>query len=190
MYKDNFIEHIIIASLMSDGEINRATSELQIPFNHKRIHYMQQIIIDHNLGEMIRIEPKRSQLIIHSCKKLINSYYDSWYENNQKVFSRKLDPDIITFQSIILCIILFGSRKLEFISIPTSVHKEYLRTLIFCISHYLNVPILPASNQIKIANIPDLFLTTTDLISVIDGVELSNFLTPKEKNTLIKVEKA
>lgn len=190
MFEGNYIEHLIIASLMSAGEINRVTSELQIPFNNKKMQYMMQIIIDHNLGERIRIEPKRGQLVIHSCNKLISRYHESWYENNEKVFSKKLDPKIITFESIILCIILFGSRKLEFITIPTSIHKDYLRTLIFCISHHLNVPILPASNQIKIANIPDLFLSTTDRISVIDGVELSDFLTPKEKNTLIKVEKA
>ncbi len=109
-----------------------------------------------------------------------------WYEGCLIIFSKRLDTSFITYQSIIICINLFRSRKLEGIYIPTSVDKRFLKNLSYCIEKNLGITVIPGKNQIKIPEVPSLFLENIDRTSTFDSTELANFLTNQEKNKLVQ----
>jgi len=183
------LKNLIIASLMSEGEIfyskNKGESYLLVPFLKEKSYYLSNHIKHHNLKEYIIVEPHKEQMKI-VYKSIYEGLVAQWYEQGQKIFTKRLDPSLITYKSIIICINLFGSRKLEGISIPTSVDKRYLKNLSYCIEKNLEITVIPGKSQIKIPEVPRLFLSTIDKVSTFDSTELANYLTNQEKNKLVQ----
>jgi len=183
------LKNLLIASLMSEGEFslsqNNSQSYLVVPFSKEKSYYLSNHIKHHNLKEFVIVEPHREQMKI-VFNSLFEELVERWYENGLKIFSKRLDPSLITYQSIILCINLFGTRKLEGISIPTSVDKRFLKNLSYCIEKNLGITVIPGKNQIKIPEVPILFLKNIEKVSTFDSTELANFLTNQEKNKLVQ----
>ncbi|MGN7299754.1 hypothetical protein [Ferdinandcohnia sp. SAFN-114] len=183
------LKNLILASLMSEGEIsysqNSSESYLVVPFSKEKSYYLSNHIKHHNLKEFIIVEPHKEQMKI-AFNSIFEELVAQWYEEGLKIFSKRLDPSFITYQSIIICINLFGSRKLEGISIPTSVDKRFLKNLSYCIEKNLGITVIPGKNQIKIPEVPSLFLENIDRTSTFDSTELANFLTNQEKNKLVQ----
>jgi hypothetical protein len=178
---DNLL-NLAIAGLISEAEFDIFSDEplLKVEFNTKKTSYLIDIITDANLDSFIRIETNKGQFTIHS-HPLLQSLKLQWYQNNSKIFSNVLDPTRINLQSIIISINLFGTRKLETISIPTSINKNYIKAVSYCIAQHLKVPVIPGTNQIKITNIPNFIPSSISEIPAIHSAELINFLTDKEK---------
>lgn len=183
------LKNLLIASLMSEGELSfsqkNSKSYLVVPFSKEKSYYLSNHIRHHNLKEYVIVEPHKDQMkIINNL--LSEEFIEQWYENGLKIFSKRLDPSLITYQSIILCINLFGTRKLEGISIPTSVDKRFLKNLSYCVEKNLGITVIPGKNQIKIPEVPNLFLKNIEKVSTFDSTELANFLTNQEKNKLVQ----
>lgn len=158
---------------------------IKIPITEKKIPYLQNIINEGKLQTNIHLDIRRQQFIIHS-HDMLPDLKKRWYKDNEKVFSDILDPQLIPFPAIILCINLFGVRKLETIAIPTTIHKNYIKSVSFCMEHHLKVPVVSTANQIKITNIPKVIARGLEDIPTYHSAEFVNFLTLKEKKQMIE----
>lgn len=181
---------LAIALLVGEGEFDFGSdSKLSVPFDRKKSMYLLEVIKNERLSDFIDINSKRGQITLHTHMVLEAIRYQ-WYKDGKKVFSFILDPNLLTLKSIIMCINLFGERKLETISIPTNVEKEHNKTLAYCIEKHLNVPVIPGANQIKITNIPTFIIECINDLPAIHSAELINFLTEKEKKKIMEGVKA
>ncbi|MFT9495752.1 MULTISPECIES: hypothetical protein [Bacillota] len=179
--------NLAIAGLIGEGEFDHLAKDipLKIPFSRKKGFYLADLLKDGNLNSNLRIDPQKGQFTIHS-HKILQSLKKQWYKDNTKIFSNILDPKLINLDAIIISINLFGSRKLESISIPTSIDKDYVKAISYCIEQHLKVPVIPGANQIKITNIPQFIDSVITEIPTIHSAELINFLTVKEKKRLVE----
>lgn len=184
------LKNLLLASLMSEGEISFSIkgnqSYIVVPFSKEKSYYLSNHIKHNNLKEFVIVEPQREQMKI-VYYTIFKNLVEGWFENGLKIFSKRLDPSLITYQSIILCINLFGIRKLEGISIPTSIDKRFIKNLSYCIEKNLGVTVIPGKNSIKIPDVTTLFLKNIEKVSTFDSTELANFLTNQEKNKLIQL---
>lgn len=87
---------------------------------------------------------------------ILEQIYQSWYRNDIKVFTSYVDPSILSLDSVMLYINLFGKRHIDGISISTSIEPTYLRVLRSILEKKLKVPIILTRNTIKITNIDSL----------------------------------
>lgn len=181
------LNNLAIAALISEAEYDIFSVEpiLKVPFDQKKSFYLAEVIKDCNLKAFIDFDLRKGQFTIHS-HSVLKRLRQQWYKDNTKIFSMKLDPDLITLQSIVMCINLFGSRKLESISIPTNIEKEHIKAISYCIEQHLNVPVIPSPNQIKITNVPRFIVAAIAEIPAIHSAELINFLTEKEKKRIME----
>lgn len=181
-------EILAVAALLSEGEIVsniRNEFVLQVPFDRKKSMYLSELIRDSNIKSHMDINLKKDIFILHS-HPILEKLKKQWYQGQTKIFSKSLDPKLITVQSIIIAINLFGTRKLESVSIPTNIDKEYLRTISFCMEHHLKVPVIPSTNHIKFTNVPKFIQNSIFDIPAIHSIELVNFLTEKEKKMIME----
>lgn len=166
-----------------DFDFNNSNDVLSIPFNKQKSLYLSEVLKNEQISNYIEINSKKEQLSIHS-HPILKTLKDQWYKDNSKIFSLTLDPGLITLKSIIVCINLFGIRKLESISLPTSIDRDHLKTLSYCLEKHLKVPVTPSNNQMKITDIPKLVTSAVSDISALHSAELINYLTTKEKKLL------
>lgn len=186
--KTKNLHDLATALLIGEGEFGvRAGIErsLTVPFDRKKSWYLSETIKNEQLTDFIDINSKRGQLYLHS-HSVLETLYPQWFKDGNKIFSFIMDPKLLNLKSIVLCINLFGERKLETISIPTTVEKEHIKTLAYCMEQHLQVPVVPGTNQIKIANIPNFVLNCINDLPAIHSAELINFLTDKEKKKLME----
>ncbi|PGT82208.1 hypothetical protein [Bacillus sp. AFS040349] len=179
------LENLIIASLLSQGEIDLLKSnELIVPFSKEKAFFLSSYLKQHNILDFVHVQIHKEQFKIHSNNRL-KELIDNWFNSGTKTFIQKLDSNILRYEAIILCINLFGSRKLESISIQTTVNKKYLRTVTYCIEQVLKVPVIPGKNQIKIPDVLELIIKSIDHLDTINSTELTTYLNSMEKNRLI-----
>jgi hypothetical protein len=173
------------ASLISEAEFDNFSSDLMLksPISIKKFSYLEDILRESNLNSYIKLDPKKEQFTIHS-HTLLQDIKKQWYIGNSKIFSKILDPGLIDIQTIVICINLFGTRKSENITIPTSIVKDQIKGVSFCIEQHLKVPIIPSSNSIKITNLPLFIGSILKEVPTIHSTELINFLTDKEKKKI------
>lgn len=181
------IERLAIASLISEGDFDYLAPEpvLKVPFDIKKAIYLSDFIKENRLEGYIEINLKRGQFSIHS-HKVLERLQKQWYLNKKKIFTMILDPGLLNLESVIISLNLFGIRKLESITIPTSIEKEHIKAIAYCVEQKLNVTVIPTSTCIKITNIPKFILNSVNEIPAIHSAELINFLTEKEKKKIIE----
>ncbi|RHW35975.1 hypothetical protein D1B31_17965 [Neobacillus notoginsengisoli] len=182
------LKKLAIASLIGEGEFCTTTKSpvLKVPFDRKKAFYLAELIKENNLINLyLEIDLKKGQFSLHS-HPILEELRNQWYAKNKKVFSMVLDPGLLSLQAIIIGVNMFGTRKLESISIPTTTDKDHLKALSYCIGQHINVPVLPTTNQIKITNVPKFILNSLNEIPAIHSAELVNFLTEKEKKKIIE----
>jgi hypothetical protein len=178
--------NLILASLISEGEFvfNKEANVLTVPFSRSKSLYLLDIIKDGQLKDFITVDINKEQFQIHSYEHL-GTVKNQWYRGSSKIFSKVLDPGLLNVDSIIICINLFGIKKIDSLSIPTTIDKEYLKTLTYCMEKHLNVPVISGKNQIKITNISNLIQNNIGKIPAIHSAALINFLTNKERKNMI-----
>ncbi|MDC3424290.1 hypothetical protein NC797_07180 [Aquibacillus sp. 3ASR75-11] len=182
--KSSALKNLVIASLISEGELLdiNGESELHVPFTREKSVYLYNYLRNNNLKEYVSVEPRKEQFKINLNEEL-RCLVSKWFIKGTKIFSKNLGL-LLNFNAIILCINLFGTRKLEGIGISTTVHKDFLKTLSYCIEKMLSLSVIPGKNQLKIPEVPVLLLETMDKISTIESTEIANYLTNAEKNKL------
>ncbi|WP_078557263.1 hypothetical protein [Bacillus alkalicellulosilyticus] len=182
------LQDLVVASLLSNGELCPLKKEpvLIVPFTKEKALYLLNYLKSNNLGEYVRVKEKSEEFEVILDTNLYKITQE-WYKNREKIFSKKLGATYVGYSTIILCINLFGNRKLESIGIPSSIHKDLLKTLTYHMEKCLEQTVIPGKNEIKIPEVPNLFLDTLSKVSSINSTEIANFLTNHEKNKLIQV---
>lgn len=181
------LKKLAVACLITEGEFRSSANgtALITPFEKSNGLYLAEIIKENSLKEHIEINFKKEQFTLCS-HSVLDELRTQWYADNKKIFSMVLDPHLLSLQSIVMGINLFGSRKLESISIPTNINKDHLRALSYCIEHHIKVPVVPSANHIKITNVPKFILNLVNELPTIHSAQLVNFLTDKEKKRIIE----
>lgn len=186
MLQDNQeLHNLILACLIGEGEHSRDGHILNAIYTQDKTLFLINFIKEYDLKDFVSIEPYKSKLTIKTVDLVL--YKKAWYEGQNKIFSKRLDPDLLTLKSIILCAILFGNRRIEKISINTSVDSNYVRTLAIAMEQHLKVPVIPSKNQLKICDIPNFVIQHIDHLTMLENAELASFLTNQEKSKLVKV---
>ncbi|MCM3441362.1 hypothetical protein AB3Z07_27780 (plasmid) [Metabacillus halosaccharovorans] len=177
---------LIIAALISNGEITRGDEAMVFTcsFNIEKSYYLLSYLKQYSLQDIVSVKSKREQITIIS--PILEEVYDDWYEKGVKKFSIKGDNSLLTFNSIITSINLFGERKVEGVSIFTSTDKRYLKNLAYSLEKILGTTVLPLKNNIKIPDFTSWFLKSYKYLSVLNSAEMSNFLTNQEKKQIIR----
>lgn len=184
------LESLIIAALISTGEIDRCNNEewtLRVPFSIEKSYYLLNFLKQHSLNDYVIVETKREQIKLIS--PLLVHYYNQWYKEGDKIFSKKADPSLLSFNSIITSVNLFGERRLEGLSIQTSVCTAFVKNLTYCLEKSLETTVLPSRGLIKIPNVNALFVKFYNELSLLDSTEMSNYLTNQEKKNILKEKK-
>lgn len=182
------LEELITASLMSEGEIynfNDKEGTIVAPFTTDRSYYLSNYIQHYDLYQYVQVKPRKGQLAILVPDVLFKRVKEEWYEKDDKIVSR-MASSRLSLNSIATCINLYGSRRLESITIPSSVHKRHLKKLSYYIEKELRVFTIAENKEIKLPDVMTLFLNSFTKLSSLDSTHLANFLTNKEKNELIK----
>lgn len=189
MFKPQYqtLTNLAISALISEGEFDVFCNEdtLVFPLKQRKFSYLENIIKENELSANITINPKREQVTIYNHPPL-GELRKEWYEKGNKIFSKTLDHTKINLESIVLCINLFGERKTETITIPTSIDTSYINILSYCIEHYLGVPVIPAINHVKLTRIPYTVLSLIPKVAALHSAELVNMLTAGEKRKYMK----
>lgn len=178
---------LAIAALISEAEYDQFSTKLLLksPINIKKFAYLDDICKEGNIHLNIEKNHKKGQFTFHS-HPVLEQLKQQWFQGGIKTFSNILDPKLINLQSIVMCINLFGTRKLETISIPTTINKEYIKAISYCIEQHLKVPVIPGVTQIKITNVLHCIGSLVSELPTIHSAELINFLTKKEKKKLVE----
>lgn len=181
------LEKLAVAALISEGDFDyfQESNVLKIPFDTKKALYLKDLVKESGLERYIDINLKRGQFSIHS-HSVLKTLQKQWYKDKKKIFTMILDPDLLNVESIITSVNLFGVRKLESILIPTSIDKEYIKSIAYCMEQKLKVTVIPTATSLKIMNIPKFIINSIKEIPAIDSAELINFLTEKEKKKIIE----
>ncbi len=187
MKRDQALINLVVASLISEGypaySRRNSKNELCVPFQKEKSYYLRNYLKSFELGTFVDVEIRKEEMRIvlnDGLYQLVNQ----WYEGNAKVFNTKIATEYLNNHAVILCINLFGTRKVEGIGIPTSISKSYLRTVSFSLEKILNLNVVIGNNQLKIIQVAELFLESYKNFSSIDCTEIANFLTQTEKNKL------
>lgn len=180
-----FVKNLVIASLISEGYLDPFSPkvELRVPYDIRKTQYLLSLIKDYNLEEGITVLAKKCVFIIHHCDEVV-SLTNQWYKDGLKIFSMVLDYNLINMEAIILSNILFGRREEYYISIPTTIHKDFLKAISICISKHIDVPVNYKTNQINILNVQDYFKKVAGTLPTYHIAELITFLTDKEKKRI------
>ncbi|MBF0706755.1 hypothetical protein IQ283_09055 (plasmid) [Alkalihalobacillus hwajinpoensis] len=180
-------EDLITAALIGEGYLDTYNNEaeLVIPFAREKSFYLYNLLKDKTYKDSIKFEARRGQFKIDISDNF--SLVDSWYEKGQKVFKKELAFKYLSFRSVVIAVNIFGERKIEGISVPSTIPSKYIRTLSYCIERKLNLTVVSGKNCIKIPEVPILFLDTYKNLDTFDSTQLLSYLTKAEKNKLVEI---
>lgn len=180
------IEGLAIAALLSEGEFDiYSNNVIKAPFDPKKTMYLLDYVKENRLEKYIDINQKRAQFTIHSHISLAR-IKKQWYNEVRKIFSLILDPQLLSRHSILMSINLFGIRKKESITITTTVDKDHIKAVAYCIEKQLGVTVIPTATGFKITNVPKFIIMFVNQMPAIHSAELINFLTEQEKKKLME----
>ncbi|MDO6657400.1 hypothetical protein [Anaerobacillus sp. 1_MG-2023] len=180
-------EDLITAALIGEGYLDNynAKDELVIPFAKEKSFYLYNLLKDNSYKDSIRFEARRGQFKIDITDNI--SLVQSWYESGQKVFKKELAFKYLSFRSVVIAVNVFGERKIEGITVPSTIPNEFIRTLSYCIERKLNLTVVSGKNCIKIPEVPNLFLETYKNLDTFDSTQLLSYLTKAEKSKLVEI---
>lgn len=180
--------HLTVAALMGEGELYKTSKEeigLYVPYDTSKTVYIQNYLLHNSLEPFVTIDIRKGELYIFPYST-IESYFDQWFRGPEKIFSSQLDPGLLTPQSILIWINLFGNRNIDSVVVSTNVSKPYLRNLAYCIEGHLKSQVVIGRKSLKIHDIESLFITTMKY-SLNDSTSIATFLTQNELKKLIKM---
>lgn len=171
------LHNLTVGGLIGEGEVS-FDDPFRIEFNleNNKLAFIHNYISENELDSMVQVNLKRNQLTIYTEKK----DFTHWYKSDQKIY---VSSDV-SYKSILIALILFGDRKMESLSIHSSVSPKYLPTMAYSLEKILKVPIYAATKELKLFNTNNLFLNALKHLSLIECTELANFLTLSEKREL------
>lgn len=182
------LKNLLVASLIADGDKALAKNKnvLEIACNYKtdKIYYLLQYIKQYNLKSYIRIHQKSQSFyitVVENLRPMIEKWYSS---GNQKYFFKASCSEDITLQSIIICINLFGYRKVDGIGFKTTVDEKSLYALVHTISNKLNHFVFFSNGNVSIPSVDKLCEKHLSYLTALESTELVNYLTRKEMNSL------
>lgn len=180
-------EDLITAALIGEGYLDTFNDkdQLVIPFAKEKSFYLYNLLKDNTYKDSIKFEARRGQFKIDISDN--TSIAHSWYENGQKVFKKELAFKYLSFRAVVIAVNVFGERKIEGISVPSTISMEYIRTLSYCIERKLNLTVVSGKNCIKIPEVPNLFLETYKNLDTFDSTQLLSYLTKAEKSKLVEI---
>ncbi|QHA38737.1 hypothetical protein D5E69_23175 (plasmid) [Rossellomorea marisflavi] len=176
------LHNLTVGGLIGEGEISfEDPFRIEVNLENNKLAFIHNYISENELDSLVQVNLKRNQLTIYTQQK----EFTHWYKNEQKVY---VSSDV-TYKSILIALILFGDRKMESLSIHTSVASKYLPTMAYSLEKILKVPIYAATKELKLFNTNNLFLNALMHLSLIECTELANFLTISEKRELRNILK-
>jgi hypothetical protein len=172
----------MIGCLITDSDIKEKKNskiELVAQLQNTKDVFLRKYIESQDLVRFVEINPVNMQISI-TIPPLMYPLIQQWFQESTKMFSKRVNPKLLTYEGVILAIILFGSRTMDGITLNTNVHKEQIRQLTYSISSILQVDILPLNNGMKILDVPAFVTTHIHQLRINESTELASFLFASE----------
>ncbi|MFB1100383.1 hypothetical protein [Terribacillus sp. JSM ZJ617] len=131
----------------------------------------------------MKVQPNRNQfkIILNGSAKSIR---DQLYIQGDKVFTKLFGTDVLNHDSLIVSICLFGTRKIEGISVSTNVNKDYLKTLCYCAASILDHSITPGKGIWKISDVSSFYEKIIHRTTSLESSTIASYLNNNEKDYL------
>lgn len=181
------LDQLISACLLGDSEILIIQNKFHLyaDIDKSKFKYLENFIIKNALDSFVKTNKLKCQLVItHS---LIESYYNSWYLDSKKIFSKRITPYLLDFETVILYVILFGKRQVEGIKVASNIDKKYLIITTYCIQSHLQINLNFGESYIKILDIIGFIKKALDKVQMNELIELFQYLTHSEVKKLVIV---
>lgn len=174
------LDQLICACLLGDSEI------LQIQNNYhlfayiekSKFKYLENYIIKNSLNSFVKTNKHKCQIVI--SHHILETYYHSWYLDSKKIFSKRITPALLEYESVILYVILFGKRQVEGIKVTSNIDKNYLIITTYCIQSHLQTNLNFGESYIKILDIFGFIKKVLDKVQMNELIELFQYLTHSE----------
>ncbi|WP_368502717.1 hypothetical protein AB3N04_01060 (plasmid) [Alkalihalophilus sp. As8PL] len=158
--QNQFLYEVIIASLIAKGEIvyNRERKYLlKTTISREKHDYFLSLLNLNHINKSIYFDTVDGTLVI--AHPSMESIYNKWYKNGEKIFSTRLEHTRLNLSIILLMFNLYAEKQKYNISIETTVSYQQLRTLLYCIQFHLNTPldVVEKHPKIKVSNTIQLY---------------------------------
>lgn len=175
------LKTLVLGCFIGKGEIDffSGKPEVIVNFHPSKANFLRDFIQVNRLEEYTTMDYINFEMTIKS-HEILNEYYELWYKDGKKMFN----PTTVDYESIILSLILFGKRRLEYLALETTIEREYIRTLAITLAHYLKIQIVPGVNNVKIHDTVTLIITALKRLGLNQTTELVQFLTNSEKRKI------
>ncbi|MFJ6414434.1 hypothetical protein ACIQLG_16765 [Terribacillus saccharophilus] len=170
--------------MISCSEVDAINQDtLVVPFERDKSHYLFNYILVNNLGDRVKVQPNRSQFKI-KLSGSAKTIRDQLYTQGDKVFTKLFGTDVLNHKSLIVTICLFGTRKIEGISVSTNVNKDYLKTLCYCAANILDHAITPGKGNWKISDVSSFYEKIIHRTTSLESSTIATYLNNNEKDYL------
>ncbi len=175
------LRNLVVACFLGEGDIflHSGKSRIVFCFDRSKASFIKNFIVENNLEQAVEIDMNKQQFMIKE-HPIVFDCYSKWYDGPHKIYYDKM----VTYESIIISLILFGKRKLESLTFYTSFDKKYLPTVAYGLESRLGIPLVAARDSIKIYDTSQLFLDAIQRLGLIECTEIAHFLTSKESKVL------
>lgn len=175
---------LLTATLLGSGDLypNGKDKCLFFQFERSKYSFLKNYILSNGLQEMVKIDfLKQQAFIILNDHELYKTVLD-WYDGQTKRFVPSNHS--ITYEEIMLFVIVFGKRRLESITIETTLDKDSLGSFAYVIEKKLDLSVIPDKVRLKIHDIITLFMNGLKTLGMLECTELANFLNEQDKRII------
>lgn len=170
------LENLIMASFLGTGDISLIDGpKIVVDIDTKKFTFLKNYLTLNNLENYVVFDQEKGEYIIQH--PVINKYHKLWYKGQKKAFN----ASSLNYNAIILSLIIFGKRKIEYLSLETTIEKKYIRTLAYTLECFLKIPIIPSNKGIKMHDTATLLSEAIPRLGMNECIELVSFLSEKEK---------
>lgn len=178
------LKTLVTATLLGSGDLYPKDKERLLFFQFERSKYsfLNNYILSYGLQEVVKMDfLKQQAFIILKDHELYQDVLD-WYDGQTKRFVPSNHS--ISYEEIMLFVIVFGKRRLESITVETTLDKDSLGSFAYVIEKKLKISVIPDKLKLKIHDVISLFMNGLKTLGMLECTELANFLNEQDKRTI------
>ncbi|NRD81112.1 hypothetical protein HPT25_27865 [Bacillus sp. BRMEA1] len=184
------LKALLMATLLGSGDLYKKGEEklLYFQFERNKSAFLNNYILANGLQEFVKIDlPKQQAFIVLEDHDLYQEVL-KWYDGHNKRFLPSNHS--VSYHDIILFIIIFGKRRLESVTVETTLDKNSLRSFAYVLETKLDLSVIPDKMKLKIHDIVSLFINGLKTLGMLECTELANFLSEQDKRIIANGVKA
>ncbi|MCM3443596.1 MULTISPECIES: hypothetical protein [Metabacillus] len=181
---NNALRLLVRASLLGTGDLYLKDQDryLFFQFDRSKYTFLNNYILSYGLQEFVKIDYLKQQASILLKDSDIYQEVSSWHKGDKKVFTPSNHS--VSYDEIMLFIVIFGKRALESVTVDTSLDKDSLRSFAYVLEKTLKQSVIAGKMKLKIHDIVKLFMNGLKNLGMLECTELANYLNDHDKRVI------